>query len=749
MSPYPDSEKPDFTGQLGRVALALPNFPERQKGTAASDSAVEWRFGTSGSLCLNLRDDTWFDHEDQSGGGVFDLVAAFVGRDNAWQWLVDNGFQKSRPRPNGQANGHLNDGSPQGKFAGFMDDHPIAIYQYHDDRGRLAYEVLKFAKTAPRRYMQRRKHPQGGWIWGLQAGLYGKVKSGDWFKSKADKKYEAEDQIDEASRWLYRRDEVLQAKADGRPVILVEGEKDAETVRDWGLTATTNAGGAKYWQDSFDQDLAGANVIICHDNDDAGRQRAMLRGAGLQPVARSVRILDLSLQWPDMPVKNDVSDWKEKAGGTAEEFSRLIASAPLWKPAAPKSRFHARQWSDLDRPGVELDYIIDDWITERGRSVIGGPSGSGKSFLGIHAGMCIARGVDFLGSQVKQGGVIYQAGEGGTGIWNRLKAYRKHFDVPADEDVPIVILPAKIDLFSREGDTAALIDEINAWKLTMSHPLRVVFIDTLATATIGADENSGKDMSVVLANIAEIEEKCGAHVCLVHHMNADGKKLRGHTSIHANVDQVITVTKDETTNIRTARLAKSKEGEDNVSLRFELASVKVGYSERRQKDVTSCVVLSVGEKERLKKEQERQGFSPNPTERRIIMNLFDAIDRYGKFVASDADGPRAAVGKTIVHWEHFRDVAMERMPEIEDRTKARDQVRKEFTRAKDALVKFGVLGLKHPHMWWEGRPVRSFARTFPNSGQTRDFCGTNAGQSASEPSAGIAEMMDSDGEILL
>lgn len=738
----------DFNVPIEQIALkVLPEFlgePNR----ALSSPGREWRWGKNGSVSVDCIKNVWSDHEDQTGGGVLDLLQSFRGysKAEALQWLEKEGFVEKRERSNGRSN---RASSPDGKFAGFMENHPEVIYEYHDDRGRLAYEVLKFAKTAPRRYMQRRKHPKGGWIWGLQEGTYGKVKSGDWFKAKADKKYEAEEHIDEAPRWLYRRDEVLKAKAEGRPIVLVEGEKDAETVRAWGITATTNAGGAKYWHESFDQDLAGADIIICHDNDDAGRQRASLRGASLSAVANTVRVLDLAEHWPEMPEKNDVSDWRDKAGGTAEQFAALIAKAPIWKPEPPKSRFHARQWCDLDRPGVELDYIIDEWMTERGRSVIGGPSGSGKSFLAIHAGMSIVRGVDFLGHQVKQGGVIYQAGEGGTGIWNRLKAYRKHFNVPADEDVPIVILPSKIDLFSRDGDTQALIDEINAWKLVMTQPLRVIFIDTLATATIGADENSGKDMSVVLANIAEIEEKCGAHVCLVHHMNADGKKLRGHTSIHANVDQVITVTKDETTNIRTARLAKSKEGEDNVSLRFELASVKVGYSERRQKDVTSCVVLPVGEKERLKKEQEKQGISVNPTERRILMNMFDALDRHGKFVATEKDGPRAAIGKTIVHYDHYREVAMEKMPEVADRKKAVEQVRKEFARAKDFLIKSGIIGVSSPHMWWAGKPVRSFPRTFPQGGQMADNWRTDAGQTAPPLSPGMAEMMDSDWEIQL
>ncbi len=283
----------------------------------------------------------------------------------------------------------------------------------------------------------------------------------------------------------------------------------------------------------------------------------------------------------------------------------------------------------------------------------------------------------------------------------------------------------------------------------MTVPLRVVFIDTLSTATIGADENSGKDMSVVLANIARIEQECGCHVCLVHHMNADAKKLRGHTSIHANVDTVIIVTQDEETKIRTARLAKQKDDEDGIKITFSLAAVPVGHNQKTQRDITSCVVLSVGEKERLKKEQDKQGFYVNPTERRILMNYFDTVDRHGKFIANDKDGPAAAIGRVVVDYRDYVTVALEKMVEIEDKTKARDQIKKEFTRAKDSLIKYGILRLVSPYLWWDGKPIRGFTRTFPKS-QNQDEIGTNPRQTQDNPiSEGMREALESGDGMLL
>lgn len=707
------SESADFAKLMGPVAEAiLPEFygdPNR-----ALSSKTEVRYGSKGSMSVDLIKGVFTDHEDGSGGGVIDLLRTFKGMEQpeALEWLEQRGFiEPRRQRSN-------DDDRPSIKIPGgipdWMKPKPIAVFEYFDDKGKLAYQVLKFPKEAPRRYMQRRPHPGGGWIWALQKGMFGKTKSGDWFKVKEGKSYQEEQFFEDAPRWLYRRHEVLAAKKDGRPVFLVEGEKDVETLREWGFTATTNAGGAKYWSEQFDEDLSGCDVVLLPDNDDAGRQRTLLRGAGLRGHAKSVRVLDLALHWKDMPEKADVSDWKADAGGTKEQFEKLVKKAPHWQPEPPRSSFGAVEWSHIDDQMPDPDYLIDGWMTECDRSVIGGPSGSGKSFLAIHIAMCVARGKDFFDNPVKKGGVIYQAGEGGRGIKKRLRAYRSHFKVPDEEQVPFVLLPSKVDLFARDGDTEKLISEIKGWALTMADPLRLVVIDTLSTATAGADENSGRDMSLVLANIARISEACGCHVMLVHHMNADGKKLRGHTSIYANVDQVILVTSDEETRIKTALLSKQKDDEDGIKIQFALAQEVLGYDKKKSRDITSCVVLSVSEKERLKKEQEAQGFSVKPSERRFLAIMFEAIDKYGKFVATKDDGPEKAIGRSVVDYKYYLDVAVNQMINEPDPQKARERERKAFERTTAFLLKAKIIDAERPYVWWTGKPIRGFSRTFPN-----------------------------------
>jgi len=101
---------------------------------------------------------------------------------------------------------------------------------------------------------------------------------------------------------LYHLSEVLEAPI----VFLVEGEKDAETLRSHGFVATTNAGGADApWLPAFTETLAGREVILIPDNDKPGRDRvARIARALLKRVNRLV-ILELD-------DGEDVTDWFDK-----------------------------------------------------------------------------------------------------------------------------------------------------------------------------------------------------------------------------------------------------------------------------------------------------------------------------------------------------------------------------------------------------------------------------------------------------
>lgn len=393
------------------------------------------------------------------------------------------------------------------------------------------------------------------------------------------------------------------------------------------------------------------------------------------------------------------------------------------------SRFGRLPWNRLDEPGVEHSYIVDRLLSRGDKSIIGGPSQSGKSFFAIHLGMCIARGIRFFGHDCEKSLVVYQAGEGARGIKKRLRAYRNHFAVPSSEDVPFELLTSQVDLYAKDGDTKPLIDELKQIMADWPEMRDVVFfIDTLATATAGADENSGKDMGAVMKNIDLIARATGAHVCLVHHMNAGGTKLRGHTSIYANIDQVILVTRDEQTEIRTAKLDKQKDDEAGLSIRFELKSIEIARDDKNR-PVTSCVCLNVGEKEELAKSEISGLWTPNVQERNVINIVLSALDKYGRPPTAQErrDANLPDVVREVVDWDAYRETARALSPGEDERNA--DAIRKEFGRVLDKIGPKAarVIGYHRPLIWMTGRPVKGFPSTYPKTGQNPDRTRTDGG----------------------
>ncbi len=123
-------------------------------------------------------------------------------------------------------------------------------------------------------------------------------------------------------RILYRLPEVMKAIKEGKPVHIVEGEKDADTLADHGYCATTNRGGAGKWPSELTNDLKGADVVILPDNDEPGRKHAQLIANLLPAEARSVKIVDLAKGFPQLPEKGDVTDMRQAM--TEDDFRKLF-----------------------------------------------------------------------------------------------------------------------------------------------------------------------------------------------------------------------------------------------------------------------------------------------------------------------------------------------------------------------------------------------------------------------------------------
>jgi hypothetical protein len=179
----------------------------------------------------------------------------------------------------------------------------IEAYDYEDENGVLIYQVTRHH---PKTFLQRRPHPVNGW----EANLNGVVKV------------------------LYHLPALLAGIQRGDNVYLVEGEKDVHTLESWGLTATTNAGGAGAWGNNprYIETLKDATrLYVLPDNDKAGRLWADKVRASL-PHARVLWL-------PDLAEKGDVSDWATQ-GGTREKLEQLCATIDAAEAAVEPAAYN-------------------------------------------------------------------------------------------------------------------------------------------------------------------------------------------------------------------------------------------------------------------------------------------------------------------------------------------------------------------------------------------------------------------------
>lgn len=138
-------------------------------------------------------------------------------------------------------------------------------------------------------------------------------------------------QIDEAKKRvpIYNYSRVQEAIAEGKAILVVEGEKCADALNKLGFTATTSIGGSNAfnrWGD-YSQDLLGAALLaILPDLDQKGWDYA-LKWQELYPSAIICKPFPDSALWSHLPDSGglDVADWIE-AGNDADAIKRLIKS---------------------------------------------------------------------------------------------------------------------------------------------------------------------------------------------------------------------------------------------------------------------------------------------------------------------------------------------------------------------------------------------------------------------------------------
>lgn len=386
-------DAPHLIEPVARALLGEPNRRLSKKG--------ELRFGSNGSLSVDLGKGTYYDHEAAQGGGVLDLITRQTGLrgQDAIQWMREQGLEPdtdapphARTRTNGKA-------APLGK--------PVAHYDYTDEAGALLFQVVRFE---PKTFRQRRRarpdddpsKVHDGWIWTIRGTRH----------------------------VPYRLPDLIERVAAETLVVVVEGEKDADNLGKLGVMATTNAGGVGKWAPELNHFFSDADVIVIADNDPqaknkdgtllfhpdgrprfAGQDHAREVCRQLADVAARVRFFDLKRHWPDCPPKGDISDWIA-AGGTIERFNGIVAELPDWsedlpgpETELPKLAFIiVPQWQG--QPVPQRQWAVADVMPARNVTLLSGEGGVGKTLLAQQLAAATVLGMGWVTDSAPEPGPV-------------------------------------------------------------------------------------------------------------------------------------------------------------------------------------------------------------------------------------------------------------------------------------------------------------------------------------------------------
>jgi KaiC/GvpD/RAD55 family RecA-like ATPase len=343
-------------------------------------------------------------------------------------------------------------------------------------------------------------------------------------------------------------------------VVVVEGEKCAEAACSIGFTATTSAHGANSLGKTDWTPLAGRDVLILPDNDDAGRHYAQHVArilTGLHPPAR-VKIVEL----PGLCEHGDIVDFIEArecrdSDDICREIEALAAATPWYVPAndaPPTDSLPADEgppWLTIAEIGAQPTYrdglvpittgyeCLDDALRGGFRPecvyVVAGRTGNAKSTLPLN----VTRRVALVGESV----LHFKLEES-----PREAVYRLH---AAAAQVDLRLL---LDGASRVtgSDRRKLLD---GWSLICTLPVRVsacrtlpgihriarehaeqggklIVVDQLSMVQVDGADVGYQQATAVSNALRRLAVELRVPVVLVCQVNRAAAKNEGHLSLH-------------------------------------------------------------------------------------------------------------------------------------------------------------------------------------------------------------------------
>ncbi len=282
-------------------------------------------------------------------------------------------------------------------------------------------------------------------------------------------------------------------------------------------------------------------------------------------------------------VLRDVAIEEEKYPDKGQDKEQDSSFCPV--EAKPKHAFKLIHVGELKIKPVS--WLIQDFIETDSLALLFGDPGTYKSFLAIAFGCAVASGKEFFGHKVKQGPVVFIAGEGTNGLARRFKAWAIKNQVEL-KDMPLFVSVAPTGLCDPER-VQFVLDAVADVAAKHGEPLLVV-IDTVSRNYGPGDENSTKDMVQFVSGCDVIRAQYGATILLIHHCGLmDKTRSRGSMALKGALDAEYRLDRDESGVIRLEG-SKMKDADFPPPTAFRPAVVELGIFDENGRESTSVVL---------------------------------------------------------------------------------------------------------------------------------------------------------------
>ncbi len=332
------------------------------------------------------------------------------------------------------------------------------------------------------------------------------------------------------------------------------------------------------------------------------------------------------------------------ANGHAEmPFDAGEVAAAAKAAAAPRMKWETT--ADILR-SPPREYLVDGLLARGEMSLWVGAAKVGKTHLLLHIAHLLAVGAPtILGRSARRAMGLYVTAEGGPGLIARVRALEKLYGVAVD----LLIHRRSFDLRREGGDVAEIIAKAKGVGAAF------IVIDTVNRALAGGEENSSKDIGQFVRNVDLIREETGAHVAAIHHPPQDRSSPRGHSSLPAASDLVISVCADAKSGLRRAMVVEARDIREGAVFPYRLIEVECEADENGPAITGSTVEIlpeeeadrsSVGRRGHPRSAQPDSGAPPprNTDASRTMVLLRERIAASGKPVPDGVGAPPSTIG---------------------------------------------------------------------------------------------------------